>query len=180
MTTNSGNANTPRRTVPSLAEDLAAMAGRPGPRREGVRMSGSRTADTAKPRMFGQHEYVLPDTVQSNVPQHASDDEPARFAYARGLLVALSRLLPCTPLSLYVRLCTDSVGNPAAVVITVIAMDENDEILTVVWRQERGLAALGPNDWQLTINGAVPHGGTGRIRPAPPMLATIVGRALNT
>jgi hypothetical protein len=183
MTTNSGNcgnAQTPRRTVPPLAEDLAAMTGRPGPRREGVHTSGSRSADTAQPRMFGQHGYVLPNTVRSNVARHASANEPTRFAYARGFLVELNRLLSYRPLSLYVRLCTDSVGNPTAVVITVIAVDENDEILTVVWRQERGLDALGPNDWQLTINGAVPHGGTGRLRPAPPMFATIVSRALNT
>jgi hypothetical protein len=122
--------------------------------------SNTQTGSAGRPRRFGQHTYVLPASVQSNIPPYPSRDEVGRCAYARGLLVEISRTLPCTPLALYVRLCTDHIGNPTAVVITVIAQDEHDEILTIVWRQERGLNALGPNHWQLTINGAIPHRGT--------------------
>lgn len=179
MTTNSSNANTPSRQVPSLAEDLAAMASRrPGPRSAGVPASGSRTADTAQPRMFGQRVYVLPDTVQSDIPRRAVAGEYGRWTYARAVLVEICDALQYTPVALYDRLCTDSIGNPAAVVITVIARDENDEIVTVVWRQDRGLNGHGPNGWELTINGAVPDGGTGRLRPSPPMLADIIRRAI--
>lgn len=139
----------------------------------------SRAAGASLPRMFGQRDYLLPDTVHTNIPRQHYEGAPGMWAYARGLLVETCRVLPATPVGLFYRVCTDSVGNTAAVVVTAIARDDNNDIVTVIWRQEHGMAEAGPIGWQLTIDGAVPHNGSGRVRPSPPILATIISRTVN-
>ncbi|OLF08572.1 hypothetical protein [Actinophytocola xanthii] len=72
--------------------------------------------------------------------------------------------------------------------LTMIARDEDNEVVAVVWRQEYGTtdppSSHQPNSsrtgtgWQLTIDGAVPHQGTGGVRPSPPILADIIRHAI--
>jgi len=135
-----------------------------------------RIADTATPRMFGRHEYVLPDMPICNVPPHKLDDEPHRWTYVRALLLEICDVLPCTPLVLLDRLCTDTTAPPTATVITVIVQDTDDHDHTIVVRRHHG--GRNGDGWQLTVNGAIPDGGTGRVRPSPPMLARLIRDAI--
>lgn len=93
------------------------------------------------------------------------------------------------------RRADHSTDDTSAVVLTMIACDEGNEVVTVVWRQDYGTTDH-PNSnqpssgrmgsgrmgtaWRLTIDGAVPHQGTGGVRPSPPILADIIRRAVTT
>jgi hypothetical protein len=132
----------------------------------------SQATATAQPRLFGQPRYVLPDTVHTNISRQHYDGAPGLWAYARGLLVETSHAPSWTPVALYVRVCTDSSDNTTAVVLTLIARDENNQIVTVVWRQEHGTGDRTSNGWQFTIDGVVPHQSTGRLRPSPSVSPT--------
>lgn len=142
-------------------------------------------ATTTRPRMFGQRDYILPDTVQSNIyPQHY-DGAPGLWAYARALLIETCDALAWTPLSLFVGVEFDTdTDDTTAVVLTIVARDEHQDrtkdVVTVVWRQDYGTGAQGRDVWQLTINGAVRHHpGSTHVRPSPPILATIIRDAVN-
>lgn len=124
--------------------------------------------NTARPRMFGQGDYVLPHTVQTNIPRQHYHGAPGLWAYARGVLVETCYALPWTPIALFVRVhADDSTDGTTAVALTMIARDEDNEVVTVVWRQEYGTTdtpcSHQPNSgrtgtaWQLTIDGTVPH-----------------------
>jgi hypothetical protein len=164
---NVGDANNSRRTIPSLAEDVAAIAGHAGRRPVGMAIPRSRTTTFAQPRMFGKRDYLLPHTVHSNIPHQHGDGEPVLWAYAGGLLLETCYALPLTPLALFVGAETDTDGDTTAVVLTIVATDENTDrktgsegIVTVVWRQDRGTGAQGRDVWQLT-------GGARRHQLAP-------------
>lgn len=96
--------------------------------------------------------------------------------------------MPLTPLALFVGVETDTDGDTTAVVLTIVAKDENtdretgsEDIVTVVWRQDRGTGAQGRDVWQLTINAAAHHHpGSRHVRPSPPILASIIRDALNS
>lgn len=151
-------------------------------------------ANTVRPRMFGRGDYMLPPTVQTNIPRQHYHGAPGLWAYARGFLVETCYALPWTPVALFVRVHSDnSTDDTTAVVLTMIARDEDNEVVTVVWRQEYDTTSTPDNNkpsnsqpssdrtattWQLTIDGAVPHQGTGGVRPSPPILADIIRRAV--
>ena len=146
--------------------------------------SDSRAEHTPRPRMFGQRDYTLPDTVRTNIPRQHYDGAPGLWAYARGLLIETCYALPWTPLALFVGVETDDADNTTAVVVTIIAKDEttghNNDIVTVVWRQDRDPGDQGHGVWQLTVNGAVRrHPGSTHVRPSPPILAGIIRDAIN-
>lgn len=76
MKPNVGDANNSRRTIPSLAEDVAAIAGHARRSPAGMATPRSRATTFARPRMFGQRDYLLPNTVHSNIPRQHGDGEP--------------------------------------------------------------------------------------------------------
>jgi hypothetical protein len=144
----------------------------------------SRTEQAARPRMFGQRAYTLPDSVRTNIPRQHYDGAPGLWAYARGLLIETCYAMPWTPLALFVGVEPDNDDSTTAVVLTIIAKDEstvyNNNIVTVVWRQDHDLGGRGNGAWQLTINGAVRrHPGSTHVRPSPPILAGIIRDAVN-
>ena len=144
----------------------------------------SRTDQAARPRMFGQRDYVLPDSVRTNISRQHYDGAPGLWTYARGLLIETCYALPWTPLALFVSVETDNDDNTTAVVLTLIAKDENtddnNDIVTVVWRQDHGAGSQDHDVWQLTINGAVRRRpGSTHVRPSPPILAAIIRDAIN-
>jgi hypothetical protein len=129
--------------------------------------------------MFGQAMYVLPETVQANISRQHYHGAPGLWEYARGVLVETSRALRGMPLAVFSRVEADDSERTTAVVITAVARAENNDVVTVVWRQEYH-GDEQESGWLLTVNGVVPHDqGTGRVRPAPPFLADIVFRAVN-
>lgn len=71
---------------------------------------------TSRPRVFGQRDYTLPDSVRTNIPRQHYDGAPRLWAYARGLLIGLKgefwpRLRACSgPTSLIARLVPESSG----------------------------------------------------------------------
>jgi hypothetical protein len=95
--------------------------------------------------MFGQRDYTLPHTVQTNIPPQRYEGEPGMWAYARGLLIETCYALPWTPLSLFVGVEPLNDNNTSALVLTIVAKDENKDsdrdIVTVVWRQDHGGAS---------------------------------------
>ena len=105
-------------------------------------------ATTTRPRKFGQRDYILPDTVQSNIyPQHY-DGAPGLWAYARALLIETCDALAWTPLSLFVGVEFDNdTDDTTAVVLTIVARDEHQDrtkdVVTVVWRQDYSTGSPG-------------------------------------
>jgi hypothetical protein len=142
--------------------------------------TNSHAAETALPRMFGQRDYRLPDSVQTNISRQHYDGAPGMWDYARGLLIETCLVLPWTPLTLFLGVEPFNDEETSAVVVTIVAQDENRDIVTVVWRQDHGVGAQGQDVWQLTINGAVHHHrGSTHVRPSPPILASIIRDTIN-
>lgn len=128
---------------------------------------------------------------QNSLPQQAP--QPPRWGqnslssgaktHTHNQLIETCYALPWTPLALFVGFETDTDDNTTAVVLTIIAKDEttdhHNDIVTVVWRQDRNPGDQGHDAWQLTINGAVRrHPGSTHVRPSPPILAGIIRDAI--
>lgn len=134
--------------------------------------------DRATAQLFGDEDtYVLPDTVHTNIPLGPKPDEPAGWHHARGLLVHLCRDLHGTPIALYYRTLETSTDKTNGAVVTAIARDHDNQLITVVWRETpRASRWRRTTTGQLTVNGVPALRTTGVRRPYARWLARVAWR----
>lgn len=124
-----------------------------------------------------QDTYVLPDTVHTNLARQPQPHEPGTDNHARGILVHLTRDLHGTPIALYRQPLESRTGDTVGSVVTAIARDHDDQLITVVWRE-----TTQPPRWrrtttgQLTVNGIPALRTTRHRRPPASWLARIAWR----
>jgi hypothetical protein len=141
--------------------------------------------------------YLLPDNVKTNIPRRGYPGSYGAHDWARGHLVELHQRLGGTALSLHYReLLTrhphddpQRVPNhlPVGNEVTVRLRDHDDQLVTVVTREE--WAPYGPrgDQWQATVNGEIPGAldeprlrGVHTYPPTLPYLAFLVEMHLLT
>src|SRR5262245_2173113 len=92
-----------------------------------------------------QDTNTLPDTVHTNIPRQPQPAGDATANHARGILVHLSRDLHGTPIALYHQPLKTRTGDTIGSVVTAIARDHDDQLITVVWRE-----TTQPSRWRRT------------------------------
>lgn len=131
------------------------------------------------PRMFDCADYrrcyVLPETVETNIPRWGSLGEFGSFDYARGVLVELTCHLPATPVALHYReLATTPARLPVGIEITATVGDSLGELITVVVRRENAPHGPRGDHWELAVDGVVPADGVASHPPSLPWMARLV------
>lgn len=149
---------------------------------------------TTRPRWITPYDasrcYLLPATVECNIPRRGTPGECGAWDWARGHLVELHRRLGGTPLGLHYR---DLVARhphdpadvaphlPVGVEVAARLCTRDDRLVTVVSRAEH--APYGPRGdyWQVTVDGEIPTDaddpalhGVHRYPPTLPFLAFLV------
>jgi hypothetical protein len=136
--------------------------------------------------------YVLPSTVETNVPRRGSFGECGVYNWTRGHLVELYRRLGGVPLSVHLHellirpardpaLAGERVPEGMGSEVTVRLRDPGGQLITVVSRAESGQYSPRGEYWQVTVNGEVPAGaddpglnGVHTYTPSLPYLALLV------
>lgn len=125
-----------------------------------------------------QRSYLLPDTVDSNIPHRPIPGDYGAWWFARGLLVETSRYLRTTPWSLHYQECNHPhTCAPLNTVVTAVVRDDNT-LVRIVFTY--GCAPYNPRGdfWELLVNDRQPEDGSGRCAPSPLVLANIAWRAV--
>ncbi|UJW32534.1 hypothetical protein L3Q67_01725 [Saccharothrix sp. AJ9571] len=123
--------------------------------------------------------YLLPDTVDSNIPRRGGLGEPGAWNVARGLLVELCRALAATPISLrYQELETRRSRAPIGIRVTAAALRDHRRV-TAIYRRENAPYSTRGDYWLLTVNGLLDPDGEGVHPPSLPRIATIARRTLD-
>ncbi|QFZ20532.1 hypothetical protein [Saccharothrix syringae] len=149
---------------------------------------------TTRPRWITPYDasrcYLLPDTVECNIPRRGAAGECGAWDWARGHLVELHFRLGGAPAALYYRDLVaphphDALGVaphlPVGVEVTARLRTREDRLVTVVSRVESAPHGPRGDHWQVTVDGEIPTDaddpalhGEHRYPPSLPFLAFLV------
>ncbi|SDD56058.1 hypothetical protein [Actinokineospora iranica] len=123
-----------------------------------------------------QRSYILPTTVDTNIPPAGSLGGFGAHDWARGHLVELHQRLGGTPVSLHYQELDSGnpVRNPVGQEVTVTLRDERGDVVTVVSRTENWPFGPRGDHWELAVDGVRPRGGLHTYPPTLPYLAFLV------
>lgn len=132
-----------------------------------------------------RRNYLLPDTVETNIPRRHSLGGLGAHDWARGHLAELCFRLGGVPLSLhYEELLLRPPSNPAVpgerlregigLQVTACLRDQHGQDVTVITRNESRPCGPRRDYWQVTVNGEIPDGaddpGLNGVHTYPPSL----------